>query len=619
MFLSQELKSTLTDLASLREVINHLADAIGLPEELKKDFFRFADRLDELSQGASDREAIESASFSDYCLKALLVSDFRKYGKVTNGADSYFGMEAQDADLLVLLGDNGSGKSSIFDAAEYLFTGKIGEAEYRACDANAFCRRGDNGPEIIALTRNENTIKSDGSEIPDSLKSLPLPYFFISENSIYQAGKMLDGENFFPYFCELLGLGDVYRFVSGEPADDSSILEKVCQHIEAKYLSLSQKPEILLNELTKKVREIQRLLTEQDQKELKRRLGNIEKVYEEWQTLSVDELDISEQLKKVNHYAYLYLVPEFRDWISFSQDLRSRIPKLTVRSRSLKEALAKRKAVAEFDKAKSFQEMKTALKQLIDNINGMLSHSSSDQDFQEIIDLSLKYKQMLDSRLLKDLPEDKMEILSIIPSRLRTIGRELIGCLESYVSEIIDNSFKAAVNSLFNGTFLAEGETITIGNIENHTLRIDVNGVSINKYFNTFRYRMFFLIMQTTICLRIMKSNKVLFPIMLDDIFYANDYHNKTELCKFFKVVFDTSSKMLGNGIKPQIIFLSHDELLVMTMNQKGVGESGKVVYGRLLDLSNVEKIEMTKRPLSDDEESSYKYRNIYIPIYQNG
>lgn len=619
MYLNEELSAKLNELLSLRVNITDIANAISLPEQLKKEFFHFADRLTGLAQGTTERASEEKDNYSDYRLRTLLVRNFRKYGKVTDNPDAYFGLDADKSDLLVLLGDNGSGKSSIFDAAEYLFTGNIGEAEYRAFEAKSFCSRDENDYEIIAITKNGTTVNSGHNDIPNSLQSLPLPYFFISENSIYQVGKMLDGDNFFPYFCELLGLGDLYRLANGKSAYEDSILEKISQHIDAKIKNYDEEDaETTLNELRKKTLEVQRSLTEADKKEIEKRLYKLQGIYKSWLSLPAISVDIIRgELHKANRWATLYLVPEFRDWMSFSKDLRSNLPKVNQQRKSLKETLENKRALAEFDTDKALESMKTNLKQLIDNINALLSKSSSSQDLQDIIDLSENYRKLKDSQIQKDLSDETIKNIKSVPSKLRDIRTDLLNGLESYVSEVLDDQFKSAVISLFKNTFLSEEESITIGSLENHTLRIDVNGVSINKYFNTFRYRLFFLIIQTALCLRIMKSNKVLFPIMLDDIFYANDYHNKTELCKFFDVVSKISDDLLGDDIKPQMIFLSHDEQLVMTMNQKAIGNKWKVEYGRILNLTHIENMEMTIRPLPKEEESPYNYRNIFIPIYK--
>lgn len=567
MYLNKELREKLKELVFICDKTKDIADAIGMPEELKVEFLHFTFRMKELLQGVPDSSPDEKeSSFMDYGIKALLVRNFRKYGQIMSNPDAYYGMELKDSGLTVLLGDNGSGKSSIFDAAEFLFTDNIGEAEYRFYDVKSFVRRNITEHKIIAICHNGVVFGPEETVMPNDIKSLPLSNFFISENSIYQSGKMTDGDNFLPYFCELLGLGEIYRFVNGVPGASGSILNKVNQYLMAKVDSLKMKPDEVLDKLRMSVIDFERPITDYDRNVLQERLSYIEKIYEEWQSISVDDFDINAQLARINKKAYLYLVPEFRDWITFSKDLKAQNPITSRRSMDIREALERRKAIANFDKEKAVDDMKSHLKQLIDNIHKLLSMKSSEIMLLSIVDMAVKYDNMRKSKLPDGVPKNVIDDILNVPDKLKEIGDSLMDALETYVYDFINENFRSLITSLFKGSFLSESETMTIGEIENHTLRIEVNGVSINKYFNTFRYRLFFLIMQTAVCLRMMENNRVIFPIMLDDIFYANDYHNKTELCKFFDVVIKEINRIFVNGVKPQIVFLSHDEQLVMSM-----------------------------------------------------
>ena len=618
MYLNKELIERLKELVSICDRTNSIADAIGMPEELKIEFLLFTGRMNELLHGIPDSNPGEGkGSFKNYGIKALLVRNFRKYGQILSNPDAYYGMELKDSGLTVLLGDNGSGKSSVFDAAEYLFTGNIGEAEYRDYNVNSFVRRNTSEHEIIAKFHNGVVIGTEETKMPDEIKSLPLSNFFISENSIYQSGKMIEGDNFLPYFCELLGLGDIYRFINGTPMESDSILNKVNQYLMTKVDSLKMKPDEVLDKLRMSVIDFERPISDQDRNELLKRLNYIKQIYKEWLSISVDDFDINEELKKANKKAYLYLVPEFRDWMTFSKDLKDRNPITSTRSRSFREALERRSAIANFDKEKAVANMKSHLKLLIDNIEKLLSLESSEIMLHSIVDLAVKYDNMRKSQLPDGVNDDVKDGILNVPKQLKTAGENVMAALESYVSGFMDENFVLLINSLFKESFLSESESITIGKIENHTLKIEVNGVSINKYFNTFRYRLFFLIMQSAICLRMMENNKVVFPIMLDDIFYANDYHNKTELCKFFNEVIKESNRIFDNEVKPQIIFLSHDEQLVMSMYQKGMDADYIVEYGKLLNIKNIEEMELTKRTIDVTEAIKYEYRNIYIHIYK--
>ena len=111
-----------------------------------------------------------------------------------------------------------------------------------------------------------------------------------------------------------------------------------------------------------------------------------------------------------------------------------------------------------------------------------------------------------------------------------------------------------------------------------------------------------------------MKKYNFSFPIIFDDVFYANDYKNKQQLYKFFKILKDKASSFLSPEQKIQILFLTHDEQLVATL-QKEFNQSYK--YGRMIEIADFDKNSLQKGfiiPLNDNK----YYLNLYFPIYES-
>ena len=149
----------------------------------------------------------------DFRFNWLLVRKFRRYDQVEAQPDAYFGMKFQDENgevcsKLFVLGQNGVGKSTLFNAAEYLFTGRISEAVYRHIHSSQ-SYIGGQVEEIAVVTKEGRTIR----ETPET--PLPLSRFFISENSILEASSYIaDQDNWYSFFCEMLGVGEVYRLIN---------------------------------------------------------------------------------------------------------------------------------------------------------------------------------------------------------------------------------------------------------------------------------------------------------------------------------------------------------------------------------------------------------------------
>ena len=110
-----------------------------------------------------------------------------------------------------------------------------------------------------------------------------------------------------------------------------------------------------------------------------------------------------------------------------------------------------------------------------------------------------------------------------------------------------------------------------------------------------------------------MKKGKFSFPIIFDDVFYANDYKNKQQLYKFFKILRDKASSFLAPEQKFQILFFTHDEQLVATL-QKDFNPSFK--FGRMIEVADFEKPAVQKDFIVHLSENT-NYLNLYCPIYE--
>jgi len=83
----------------------------------------------------------------------------------------------------------------------------------------------------------------------------------------------------------------------------------------------------------------------------------------------------------------------------------------------------------------------------------------------------------------------------------------------------------------------------------------------VNKYFNTFHYRLFSTMVGVSIAMASRINTKINLPLVLDDIFYASDFENRATIERFIKELF----KMFDNytpDLKLQLILFTHDQLI---------------------------------------------------------
>lgn len=83
----------------------------------------------------------------------------------------------------------------------------------------------------------------------------------------------------------------------------------------------------------------------------------------------------------------------------------------------------------------------------------------------------------------------------------------------------------------------------------------------VNKYFNTFHYRLFSTMVGVSIAIASRINTKINLPLVLDDIFYASDFENRATVERFIKELFDIFNKYTPN-LELQLILFTHDQLI---------------------------------------------------------
>ena len=190
--------------------------------------------------------------FRNLIFQNLLIKNFRKYGETID--KQYLGLKFQDSNvrqdsnvehapqrsIYVLLGDNGSGKSSLFDAMEYLCTGQVSEAVYRKIEKKNFVQHDSSAEMEIEIS----TLSQDLSLATNSslLAEIDLRRFFFTENSIMDSSNFKslesveDGisdndDNWYNFFAYAIGLDkDFVDFIFDQKSD--SLFERLCLFLE---------------------------------------------------------------------------------------------------------------------------------------------------------------------------------------------------------------------------------------------------------------------------------------------------------------------------------------------------------------------------------------------------
>lgn len=118
------------------------------------------------------------------------------------------------------------------------------------------------------------------------------------------------------------------------------------------------------------------------------------------------------------------------------------------------------------------------------------------------------------------------------------------------------------------------------------------NGISLspNKYFNTFRYRLFSMMIGISVAIASRNLTKINLPLVLDDIFYASDFEKRNSIVTFIKKlfrIFDAHSTLPF-----QLIFFTHDELIFESVLTAliDIEKDMETIFTKLLPVSEAEK-----------------------------
>lgn len=535
-------------------------------------------------------------SINDYRFGQLLLNNYRKFSKPSRHGINYFGLPFQnnngDLSNIFLLGDNGSGKSSLFNSMEFLFTGAIGEASYRGIkNLDWYIGRtiGEN-PEIKVITTKETFAFSNPQSFQQKT-GIDVGRFFFSENSIYELSKhMAHGEvgemfDWTPFFCYALGLSDIMNFVQGK-----GMYQEIVDKLNLLDSLISDDLDKHKKEIESLIRDSSILLTnsaKDELTELENKLNTRLSLFTEDENL----LDTIAQLIDIlpTDIKYVYSINQFKNQLSlFQQSLQGITSEKKEAAEGGKAKKEKSSEQVTIDEASIRESVRQEIISLVNSIEKMLSNNNA-LPIDEILaktSIYLKNKKVLES----SSPIKKPQLLK---SQMEQVRVEVSKGLQSFLKEYIDENFLDLIKETLNPFIEKNLEVLKVQPLTkgvvfpDYGIEMSVDDIPVNKYFNTFR--LFCLCVIVAFDFKAMKSGKFIFPLVFDDIFYANDYKNKSHLHSFFDVLTQGAEKFLGDKNKLQIIFFTHDEQFMNTLFSQKDSPFDNAIMARLLDCRYVE------------------------------
>lgn len=588
--------------------------------------------------------------FLDYRFKYFTMKGFRKYPhrKLPFGIDFTKKKGSSNANLF-LVGNNGSGKTTIFSGLEYLCTGKISAAEQRKVEINSgYLNYGKekSTPFQLSLSTNAEELKCDNEEkYSENFKEIQhlIRPFFCSENDILEISNYSKDPTNFIY--EQVGLKmsvDLLNALKEEKSSAREVIEDYNNKMEEANLVVKDKETTNIEEkisfLTNIAEESFNLWDKWEESSTQTLLP-IEHYQLKWdlttKSKSID--DIVNELKENINIQILYLkeqqkelsnsLPEncsllelYSDFISQCEaaigDNEMNATPIYLYKTSVEERYnqIQNLSFTTFEDMRSFyydnyllaweayqsKSNKAKSSFLIQENDKLLSlqkeleiyRSHQVESIERLYERYNAHYTYLDSLIkgLEDLINNRIKIFHRIAHRfVVNILEDFMGIDENFVVELKEPDYK--INSLIEFTK-------TDQNTETFTPR---------EFFNSFRFKIYCLGLKIAIAFSIKTYMNFNFPLVMDDVFYSSDFTNREKVEEFMRILYevhDETFKENKDNMELQVIFLTHDEMLVNAAAHS-VPIYKDVLYGRLFDYREV---------TSNDERSNNE--NLFINLY---
>lgn len=509
----------------------------------------------------------------------------------------------------LIQGGNGSGKTSVFSAMEYLFTGQISAVEKQQLTNTKKKEAEDNKPyeiikdyipyakrdidDVIINVKTKSSYFRFGpkKQLQSNLKGLCLAPFFCSE---YDVDNLLE-KGLSNYIYEQMGYGSVRKIISKldkviKDASDEHDEHRESEVLKKKVDDLDRKIGVY-KRLRETVRTLE-LLNAQDREKLSIITSELSKdfIIQENQGGESDEVKLLNEDNLKNERDLFNTSKETYFTQKYS-DLEKAVLAKPDDLDPLEYYQISQHAIEE-KKLEEFNNERKALKDIIVKI--LADSENSVVDFDSVSDEIVKGLE--DEKKNAELELSDMESFNRYVTNsdtydifLASLKSEVYGTINKITETFKD--FVAEVTDLFlmddekmDFDFDKEkGEfkmTIKLENLDD-----DSNSVPFQprEYLNTFRYKLYCMTLKFAIAFTIKKFYKLNFPIVIDDIFYSSDFSHRNMVRDYFRMLFKKHNELFPNADQQlQVIFFSHDEVVIEAA-YRGIRDVTSDVYCQFL------------------------------------
>jgi hypothetical protein len=195
------------------------------------------------------------------------------------------------------------------------------------------------------------------------------------------------------------------------------------------------------------------------------------------------------------------------------------------------------------------------------------------ENIQYSKEVELKEPELLKATAIYDLyttvKREVKEYYTVLKTELAKETQEAFEPIKDIVVNILgeylyeeDRPVDLIIETIPDETDLETGEVISEIIVAYLKQRNTTNPpISVNKYFNTFHFRLFCTMVGISIAVASRKNTGINLPLVLDDVFYASDFEHRATIERFIKRLYELFKKHTPN-IPLQIILFTHDQMI---------------------------------------------------------
>ncbi len=210
----------------------------------------------------------------------------------------------------------------------------------------------------------------------------------------------------------------------------------------------------------------------------------------------------------------------------------------------MKEYLDNAIGLGELNKIEArLEEIRTSMVEKTEKkaLNGHTKASLTEDDIKALEKFAT-YSEELKEAIENKISEIRLDLLPQAQHIISTL-------LKDYESDEVELSFDSENGKkMFNGM-------LQLKNDKSQKIRP-------RYYFNNFRFKLYLVSLKIAIAFYIMKSRKISFPLVFDDIFDSSDFTNRLNSKNFFNNIFKEYHDLEINNNPLQLIFFTQDDII---------------------------------------------------------